>query len=105
MARHDVYRNESTRSRQRFPYLLVVQSDLLEGLATVVIVPLGKPGVVEGKLAQTLTPRLEFEGESLAMYTPELAAVPAAVLRKRVGNLDKQHDAIQRALDFLFSGI
>ena len=59
MARHDVYVNESAPSRKRFPYFLVAQSDLLEGLATVVIVPLGKPAVVEGKLAQTLTPRLD----------------------------------------------
>lgn len=105
MARHDVYLNESAPSRKRFPYFLVVQSDLLEELATVVVVPLGKPGVVEGKLAQTLTPRLDVDGEALAMYTPELAAVPATVLRKRVGNLDGQRDAIRRALDFLLNGI
>lgn len=105
MARHDVYLNEHAQSRKRFPYFLAVQSDLLEGLATVVIVPLGKPGVVEGKLAQTLTPRLDVEGESLVMYTPELAAVPATFLRKRIGNIDQQRDTILRALDFLFSGI
>lgn len=105
MARHDVYLNESAPSRKRFPYFLVVQSNLLEGLATTVIVPLGKPGVVEGKLAQTLTPRLDVDGESLVMYTPELAAVPATVLRKRIGNVDDQRDAILRALDFLFRGI
>lgn len=105
MARHDVYFNENAHSRKRFPYFLVVQSDLLDGLATVVIVPLGKPGVVEGKLAQTLTPRLEIDGESLVMYTPELAAVPITFLRKRAGNIDDQRDVILRALDFLFSGI
>lgn len=105
MARHDVYLNEHAQSRKRFPYFLVVQSDLLEGLATVVVVPLGKPGLVEGKLAQTLTPQLDVNGESLVMYTPELAAVPATFLRKRVGNIDAQRDPILRALDFLFSGI
>lgn len=105
MARHDVYVNESAPSRKRFPYFLVVQSDLLEGLATVVIVPLGRPAVVEGKLAQTLTPRLDVDGESLVMYTPELAAVPATILRKRIGSIDEQRDTILRALDFLFSGI
>ena len=105
MAHNDVYLNESAASRKRFPYFLVVQSDLLDGLATVVIVPLGKPGVVEGKLAQTLTPRLDVDGQSMVMYTPEIAAIPAKILRKQVANLEAQRGTIVRALDFLFSGI
>ncbi|MBN8728277.1 MAG: CcdB family protein [Xanthomonadales bacterium] len=105
MARHDVFLNERPASRKRFPYFLVVQSDLLDALSTTVIVPLGKAGVVEGKLAQTLTPELELDGERLVMYTPELSAMPSSLLRLRAGNLDAQHDTILRALDFLFSGI
>jgi toxin CcdB len=105
MARFDVYRNESAASAKRFPYFLVVQSDLLDALSTTVVVPLGKPGVVNGRVAQTLTPTLEVDGESLVMYTPELAAVHASALRKHVGNLEAHHRTILRALDFLFSGI
>ena len=104
MARFDVFRNEHPSSK-RFPYFLTVQSDLLEGLTTCVIVPLGRAAVVSGKVAQTLTPTLDIGGEAMVMYTPELAAVPVTALRKRVGNLKHQRDAIVRALDFLFSGI
>jgi toxin CcdB len=103
--RFDVFRNESAKTGRRFPYFLVVQSDLLSGLITCVVVPLGKPGVVGGRLAQPLTPVLEIGTTDYVMYTPELGAVPAAVLRKRETNLDAQRDAIVRALDFLFSGI
>lgn len=105
MVRFDVYRNESTASAKRFPCLLVVQSDFLENLSTMVVVPLGKPAVVDGCVAQTLTPVLDVNGEALVMYTPQLAAVHAAVLKKHLGNLENQRDAIVRALDFLFSGI
>jgi hypothetical protein len=45
------------------------------------------------------------DDESLVMFTPELAAVPASTLRKRVANLDPQRDVIRDALDLLFSGI
>lgn len=103
--RFDVYSNENPQTRKRFPYLLVLQSGLLDGLDTSVVVPLGKPAVVEGKLAQMLTPLLDVEGAGYAMYTPELAAVPNSRLRKRVANIDTQRDAIVRALDFLFDGI
>jgi toxin CcdB len=103
--RFDVFRNESPNTGRRFPYFLVVQSDLLSGLITCVVVPLGKPSVVSGKLAQTLTPALDIGAGSFVMYTPELGAVPAAVLRKRETNLDAQRDTILRAVDFLISGI
>ena len=103
--RFDVFRNESPHTARRFPYFLVVQSDLLSSLITCIVVPLGKPAVVGGKLAQTLTPTLDIGTATMVMYTPELSAVPAAVLRKRETNLDAQRDNIVRALDFLFSGI
>ena len=103
--RFDVFRNESPNTSRRFPYFLVVQSDLLSDLATSVVVPLGKPGVVGGKLASALTPQLTIGTASYVMYTPELGAVPAAALRRREMNIESQRDAIRHALDFLFSGI
>ncbi|HXU65810.1 MAG TPA: CcdB family protein [Casimicrobiaceae bacterium] len=105
MARFDVYRNENTQSGKRFPFFLSVQSELLEPLATCVVVPLGRATVVANRPAQTLTPTLDVNGEALVMYTPEIAAVYANVLRKHVCNLGAQHATIVRALDFLFSGV
>lgn len=105
MVRFDVYRNELANSSKRFPYFLTVQSDLLQDLVTCVIVPLGRPAIVGGRLVQTLAPELDVGGERYVMYTPELAAVPTTMLRKRVANLEVQRDTILRALDFLFSGI
>jgi len=103
--RFDVFSNENPTTRKKFPYLLVLQSELLDGLDSAVVAPLGKSTVVEGKLAQTLTPVLEIEGGNYAMYTPELAAVPTSRLRKRVANVEAQRDVIVGALDFLFHGI
>ena len=40
MAQFDVYRNSSLDTRERIPYLLDIQHDLLSGLATRVVVPL-----------------------------------------------------------------
>jgi toxin CcdB len=103
--RFDVFSNDSPQTRKRYPYLLVLQSEFLRDLDTTVVAPLGKPAVVEGNLAQTLTPLLDVDGEKFAMYTPELAMVPNARLKKCVANLSAQHGVIVRALDFLFEGI
>jgi toxin CcdB len=105
MRRFDVFRNESPRTGRRFPYFLVVQSELLTGLSTCVVIPLGRASVVAGRLAQSLTPELTIDDGSYVMYTPEIGPVPSVVLRKQIGNLEAQRDTILRALDFLFSGI
>jgi toxin CcdB len=105
MARFDVFRNEQAPGNKRFPYLLVVQSDLLEDLRTCVVVPLGRAALVAGKSMDKLMPTLELEGAGWVMYTPELAAIPVAALRQRLTNLHEQSHTILCALDFLFSVI
>jgi toxin CcdB len=104
MARFDVFKNENPQSGKRFPYFLSVQSELLEPLASCVVVPLGRAAVVGNRPTQTLTPTLDVNGEAMVMYTPEIAAIYANLLRKRICNLGAQHHLIVRALDFLFSG-
>jgi toxin CcdB len=103
--RFDVFRNDSAQTQKRFPYFLVLQSDLLSGLSTVAVAPIGKAKIVEGRMAETLMPTLMIEDQSMVLFTPELAAVPARILRKQVANLEAQREVVTRALDMLFSGI
>ena len=87
MAQFDVYRNVNPASRTRIPYLLDVQSDLLDPLATRVVVPLCKPEVLKGRLAERLNPVFEVEGRKVAMLTPELAGVSRKMLGDKIDNL------------------
>ena len=105
MAQFDVYRNANPASRARISYLLDVQSDLLVSLATRVVVPLCKPGILKGRLAERLNPVFEVEGREVAMLTPELAGVSAKALGEAIGNLSSQRGAIIAALDLLITGI
>jgi toxin CcdB len=105
MSQFDVYRNANPATRARIPYLLDVQSDLLDPLATRVVVPLCKPEVLKGKLAERLNPVFEVEGRRMAMLTPELAGVSRKILSERVGNLSNERYSIVAALDLLFTGI
>ncbi|MGH8752702.1 MAG: CcdB family protein [Burkholderiales bacterium] len=105
MAQFDVYRNANPATRARIPYLLDVQSDLLEPLTTRVVVPLCKPEVLKGKLADRLNPVFEIEGKKIVMLTPELAGVPAKIFGERIDNLSNQRGSIIAALDLLFTGI
>jgi len=105
MAQFDVYRNTNASTRAGIPYLLDVQSDLLEPLATRVVVPLAKPEILGGKLAERLSPVFQVEGRNVAMLTPELAGVSRKLLGERVASLVGERQSIVAALDLVFTGI
>jgi len=105
MAQFDVYRNPNPATRARIPYFVDVQSDLLDSLATRVVVPLCKPTVLKGRLAERLNPLFQVEGRKVCLLTPELAGIPARNLGAPVGNLSGERDAFVAALDLLISGI
>jgi len=103
MAQFDVYRNSNPASHEAIPYLLDVQSDMLESLSTRVVVPLVRASAM-GKAAKYLNPLIAVEGVDLVMSTAELAGVPSCLLADKVLSLAHRRDEIIAALDFLFSG-
>jgi len=103
MAQFDVYENPNTDTNQSVPYLLDVQADLLEDLATRVVVPLVRVSVM-GMAAKHLNPEFEIERISVVMSTAELAGVSTRMMGERVGSLKDRRNEIIAALDFLFTG-
>ena len=104
MARFDVYANPGSHAATT-PYLLAVQSDLLNGLDSRMVIPLRSikhfPKV---KLSTQLTPVFNIDGESYLLETPKMGAVPLRVLKSRVTSLAPAQDQITAAMDFLFHG-
>ena len=73
--------NSSTHASTT-PYLLDVQSDLLDVLDSRVVVPLRSiKHFPEVKLSTRLTPLLTIFGEEFFLETPKMAAVPKRVLK------------------------
>jgi toxin CcdB len=105
MAQFDVYRNAHPATRARVPYLLDVQSDLLDTLATRVVVPLCKPDILRGKLAERLNPVFDVEGRKMVLLAPELAGVSRKALGEKIANLANRRDSIIAALDLVITGI
>ena len=77
MARFDIFENEGGSG-----YLLDIQSDILSGLNTRVVVPL-LPKSSAPSPAQRLNPVFSIEGQALVMATQFMAAVPAGELPNR----------------------
>ena len=104
MARFDVYANPGGHAAST-PYLLDVQSDLLDGLDSRMVIPLRSlkhfPKV---KLSTRLTPVLTIQGEEFLLETPKMGALPQRVLKSPVTSLRGDQAQITAALDFLFQG-
>lgn len=104
MARFDVYANPGSHATTT-PYLVDVQSDLLDDLDTRMVIPLRRlttfPKV---KLSTRLTPVLTVNDDELLLETPKMGAVPQRILKTPVTSLADEQTQISAALDFLFQG-
>lgn len=104
MEQFDVYRNSNPATSEVIPYLLDVQTDMLDALATRVVVPLVTSGAM-GKSARRLNPEFEIGGILVIMSTAELAGVSVRSLGEKVFSLREKREEIIAALDLLFTGI
>lgn len=98
MAQYDAFPNPDGAG-----YLLDVQSDLLFGLSTRVVVPLLQEGhaPVRGK---RLNPLFDIEGAPHSMVTQFVSALPETSLGDPVANLADHATQITDAIDFLLHG-
>lgn len=104
MAQFDLYMNPNSETNPFIPYLLDVQSDLLDVLNTRIVVPLHSQESISRPIRH-LNPVLEIEGERFVLSTAELAAIRTSSLGDPVGNILKHRDTVMAALDFAFTGI
>jgi len=99
-----VHRNKNPHSKATFPFLVDVQSDLLDELNTRVVIPLTKAAGLARKPLSHLTPTLSFDGDAYLLMTPQLAGIARADLGPQAGSLLEQREKIMAALDFLLTG-
>lgn len=83
-------------------FLVDVQADFLDRLATRAMVPLERSSRLP--VLRELTPLVEIEGERFVLLTYEVAAVRRRLLGRKVGSLSRYRDQIRRALDILLVG-
>ena len=105
MAQFDVYVNPQSASRQFVPYLVDIQSALIDQLATRLVVPLSRIGSGPEKLPSRLTPIFEVDGEALALLPHLAAPVQLRLLKKPVMSLHSRADELTAALDAVVSGV
>jgi toxin CcdB len=104
MARFDIYLNPGA-FQATTPYLLDVQSELLDGLDSRMVIPLRSLShFAQVKLPSQLCPVFHILGQDYLLETPKMAAVPQRLLKSPVASLATHQGQVTGALDFLFQG-
>lgn len=104
MAQFDVYVNPSESAAHSIPFVVVVQSELLDALATRMSIPLAAIDFSE-KSPDKLCPMVKVNGENLRALAHYSAPLPTRSLRERVGNLAPQASLLIAAMDVVVSGV
>jgi toxin CcdB len=104
MAQYDVYANPSSSAAAGIPYVVVIQSDLLDALATRLTVPLAVPDA-STKAPTALCPVLTVKGKHYLALAHYAAPLPSKLLRRPVDNVAAHANALVSAIDAALSGI
>ncbi|WP_310625437.1 CcdB family protein [Limnohabitans sp.] len=104
MAQFDVYANPSESAAHGIPYVVVVQSDLLEALATRMVMPLATMKFA-GKSPDKLCPLVIVNGQRLRALAHYTAPLPTRSLRQIVGNVAVHASELIAAMDVIVAGI
>lgn len=105
MAQFDVYPNPSIHQREAIPYMVNVQSDLLDSLPTRLMMPLARPGLVPTSIPRNLCPPADFGGERFHLLAQMVSSFRTRDLGKPVGAVTGRASDIVAALDAVISGV
>ena len=102
MSQFDICRNNSD-SKRTFPYLLLVQSDLLEPMPTCLVVPMMAAESVSAPI-ERLHLAFDVNGQSFVALFSELAGIHRSGIGMAVASADELRDDIIAAIDFMILG-
>jgi toxin CcdB len=99
----DIVENLNPVSRNRYPFLVVLQHDRTASLNSVIVAPVTASSLAMA--ASRLHPAVEIGDEKYVLLVEELAGVRDRAIGSIVGSAEGKRYAIVAALDLLFTGV
>lgn len=75
MSQFCVYKNPNPATHSQYPYLLDIQSDLLNELSTTIVIPLTPSKIAAQISLSRFNPTFMLDGESFTAMTQDIAGV------------------------------
>ena len=104
MAQFDAHHNPVRLDSEQIPFVLDIQSDLLDILPTRIVVPLIRAEQFRNRIHR-LHPEFLVDDQRLIMVTTEAGVLPRGSLGPSVASLLSRRDEIIGAIDMLITGI
>ena len=104
MAQFSIYANTNPISKNIYPYLLDVQSPLLDSLETRLVIPLALKSKFKEKAIKNLTPVLAIKSNEYLLLTPQMAAIHKNQLGLFIEDCSQFRNIIVSSIDFLITG-
>ena len=105
MAQFDIYANPNPATRTTVPFVVDVQSGLIDQLPTRLVMPLSRVGAGQSRLPVNLCPSVEVNGEALRLMPHLAAAIDKRLLHSPVLSIVHRASEVGSALDAVLSGI
>lgn len=105
MAQFIVYENSNRATKKTYPYLLDIQSNLLDELRTTIVIPLCPAKQVNNIVITKLCPVMQINNDNYIALTQQMSGIDRKALGKEVCDLSHYRSEIIAALDFIVSGI
>jgi toxin CcdB len=105
MAQFSAYHNLNPISKSNYPYLLDIQTTLLNDLETRLVIPLTPKKKFEKGIIKNLNPIIKIENKEYIVLTQQMAAIPMKNIGSMVSECLSSRQEIIAAVDFLITGI
>jgi toxin CcdB len=100
----DVFVNPIAAARRHYPFVVVLQSDFVDGAREQIVAPL-VPRKSLSAIAGRLTPIVVVKSSELVVLVPALAGVRRSDLKECVASLAPARTEVLAAIDWLFFGV
>ncbi len=105
MTQFVVYENTNHTKKKIYPYLLDIQSNLLNELRTTIVIPLSPKSIMSNAVISKLCPIFNINNKDFVALTQQIAGIDRKVLGKEICDFSDYRSEIIAALDFIISGI
>ena len=104
MAQFSIYTNTNPVTKVVYPFLIDVQSPLLDSLETRLVIPLSLKSRFNEKAIKNLTPVILIKGIEYLVLTPQMAAIQKKHIGSYIDDCSKHRNEIIASIDFLITG-
>jgi toxin CcdB len=104
MAQFCVYTNTNVSTKERYPFLLDIQNQLLDSLETRLVIPLIQLSKYETQPIKELMPVILINNKKYVLLTPLQSGIHKKNLGTFVIDISSKRQEVISALDFLLTG-